>query len=259
MADQIVLPAGTVVYVETQERVSSKKGDTFEGDLIEAIVWRDVRANRNVVIEAGTPVVVKVSKLKRAKMAGVKGQIELRAFSATSKDGTLVPLIGGYDKSGRGRMGLSITLGVLFIVPILIKGKQAVLEPGTVFDAQIQANTELQIASTPRRVIHIGGGPNLTVEVLYDEIPEEGNVKVLPLRLELCGEKGDIASIVAVNEKEIEAIPVHLAQTKREGNCLSALGNVDLKQIGEHFTRGINRFNVKFGDQVTEVILEIEL
>jgi len=259
MADQLVLPAGTVVYAEIQERVTSKKGDTFEGDLVQAIVWRDVTVKRQVVIEAGTPMAVKVSLVKKAKMAGIKGQIELRAFSTTSIEDEFIPLVGGYDKSGRSKMALAITLGALFIIPIIIKGKQAVLEEGTVFDAQVQANTDLEIGSVKRRAIRLGGGTSLAVEILYDEIPEEGTIKVLPLRIESCGEASSVAIVVTVNEKEIKPINVELGETTTEDDCTTVLGEINLKQIGEHFTRGINRFEVKYGDQVTEVLLEIEL
>jgi len=259
-ADRVTLPAGAVVYGKILERVTSRKGDTFEGDLVQAVVWRDVIVNRKVIVKAGTPMAVKVSMVKRAKMAGIKGQIELRAFSTTAMDDTHVPLVGGYDKSGRSKMALSITLGALFIIPIVIKGKQAILESGTVFDAQVQANTELEIESeTPRRTIRLGGGESLSVEILYDEIPDEGKIKVLPMELELCGEVASSAAVVAVNEHEIPAIPISLSGGEQDDDCAVFRGEVDLKSLGEHFTRGVNRFEVKLGSEVVEVVLEIEL
>ncbi len=254
-----MLPAGTVVYAELQEQVTSRKKDTFEGDLVQAIVWRDVTVDRTVVIEAGTPMVVRVERVKKAKIAGIKGEIELRAFSTTAVDDSHVPLVGGYDKSGRAKMALAITLGALFIFPIFIKGKQAVLEPGTIFDAQVQANTELDIEAEPRRVITLGSGDSLTAEILYDEIPEEGKIKTLPMQLELCGDSAESASVVSVNDREITPIPIAVSTLTREGDCVRARGEVDLEQLGEHFTRGINRFDVKFGERIAEVIMEIEL
>ena len=91
MADSITLPAGAVIYGEIQERITSRKHDTFEGDMVEAIVWRDVTVDGQVVIKAGTPMAVRVSRVKRAKMAGIKGQLELRAFSTTALDNTHIP------------------------------------------------------------------------------------------------------------------------------------------------------------------------
>ena len=256
----MTIPAGTVVYGEIQEQVTSRKGDTFEGDLVQAIIWRDVIVARKVVIKAGTPMVVKVSLVKRAKMAGIKGKLELRAFSATALDSTHIPLVGGYDKSGRGKMALAITLGALFIIPIIIKGKQAVLEPGTVFDSQVQANTEIEIeATTGTRRISLSRGPTLSVEVLYDEIPEKGELKELPLSLVLCGSPGEDAQVVGVNESEIEPFDVAIPSVVIDGDCQTGTGSVNLKALGEHFTRGINRFVVRWGGVDAEVVMDIEL
>lgn len=78
-------------------------------------------------------------------------------------EGTNVPLVGGYDKWGKGRKPLANSLAATFLVTvILIKGKQAVLEPGTVFDAQVQGNTDLELEAQPRlRRISLGGGETL--------------------------------------------------------------------------------------------------
>lgn len=259
-ADWLTLPAGTVVYGEIQERVTSRKKETSEGDLVQAIVWRDVQIRGEVMIEAGTPIVVRVSRVKKANFAGVKGKLELRAFSTTSVDGTHVPLVGGYDKSGRGKKALAISLAAIVFVPLIfIKGKQAILEPGTVFDAQIQGNTDVELATAPREVIQLGGGESLEVEILYDEIPEEGKLKALPLRLVLCGDSGDSATVVAVNEKAISPITIELSGLAVEGDCTTARGEVSLEELGKNFALGINRFDVKFGSRLTEVIMEVEL
>ena len=44
------------------------------------------------------------------------------------------------------------------------------------------------------------------MEILYDEIPEEGTIKVLPLHLESCGQASSAATVVSVNDKKIEVI-----------------------------------------------------
>ncbi len=102
------LPAGTVVYGELVDEVISKKKFNHEGDYVEAVVWRDVVVGGVVVLPGGSPMVVRISRLKKANFAGIKGKLELEAVSATAPDGTEIPLDGGYDKSGRGRKALSI-------------------------------------------------------------------------------------------------------------------------------------------------------
>ncbi|PJA41279.1 MAG: hypothetical protein CO182_06940, partial [Lysobacterales bacterium CG_4_9_14_3_um_filter_62_6] len=49
-----------------------------------------------------------------------------------SADGAEVLLDGGYDKSGKGNRALTWTLFAVVAIPLIfIKGKQAVLDPGT--------------------------------------------------------------------------------------------------------------------------------
>lgn len=261
LAEWVSLPAGTVVYGELQQQVTSRKKDWAEGDLVQAIVWRDVSVKGDVVIEAGTPMVLKVSKIKKSNFAGVKGKLELRAFSTTAVEGTEVPLVGGYDKSGKGRKALAISLAAIIFVPLIfIKGKHAVLEAGTIFDAQVQGNTDLEMeAEAPRRTISLQGSEGLEVEVLYDEVPDDEKLKLLPLRLELCGDSAETASVVSVNDQEIEPIEIALSEIVVEDECASARGQVSLEELGKHFRRGINRFDVKFGSRLAEVILEVEL
>ena len=260
-AEWITLPAGTVVYGEIQEEVTSRAKETSEGDMVPAVVWRDVSLKGEVVIEKGTPIVLEVSKVKKANFAGVKGQLELRAFSTTAVEGTLVPLVGGYDKSGRGKKALAISLAAIVFVPlILIKGKQAVLEPGTIFDAQVQGNTDIEIEAPPSpRTISLRPGESLSVEVLYDEIPEEGKLQAIPLALELCGGPADTAAVVSVNDEQIPEIPIALSAVTSRDGCAAARGEVSVDALGKHFRRGINRFQVMFGTRLSEVILDVEL
>lgn len=259
----ISVPAGTTVYGELDQRVTSKKKQTSVGDIIRAKVWRNVEVDGRKVIEAGAPMIVRVSHVKKAKVAGIKGALELEAVSVRGVDGKDILLDGGYDKSGHGRKALSITLGLVVAWPLIfIKGKQAVLETGTVFDASVQADT--QVAAGSRRTIRIGGGDSegLSVEVLYDDMSPDGEDKVLPVKLRLCGSEVTEAAVVSVNEDEIKAIPVVLAEepeSDEESGCTTVRGSIDLKVLGKLFSKGINRFVIAVGGAQAEVVLDIEL
>lgn len=259
----ISVPAGTTVYGELDQRVTSKKKQTSVGDIIRAKVWRNVEVDGRKVIEAGAPMIVRVSHVKKAKVAGIKGALELEAVSVRGVDGKDILLDGGYDKSGHGRKALSITLGLVVAWPLIfIKGKQAVLETGTVFDTSVQADT--QVAAGSRRTIRIGGGDSegLSVEVLYDDMSPDGEDKVLPVKLRLCGSEVTEAAVVSVNEDEIKAIPVVLAEepeSDEESGCTTVRGSIDLKALGKLFSKGINRFVIAVGGAQAEVVLDIEL
>ncbi len=260
-AYEVRLPAGTAVYGELQEAVTSKKTDTAVGEVVRAQVWRDVLVDGRVAIHAGAPMITRVSMVKPAKIAGRRGEVHVEAVSVRAVDGSEILLDGGYDKSGKGKKALAWSLFALVAWPLVfIKGKQAVLEPGTVFDAAIQADTDVAVDEGAGFRIRVGSPqPPLEVAVLYDDMDPEAKQQVLPLELRNCA--GDVgpASIVAVNGKEIPSIPLALGSPTTRDGCSVVRGSADLKALAKHFSKGINRFEVASGDALAEVILEIEL
>ena len=263
VADTLTIPFGTIVFGEIGERVTSRKKETSEGDLVRTHVWRDVTVEGRVVIPAGTPMMVRVSKVKKAKVAGIKGHLELEALSITLADGTLVPLHGGYDRSGRGRKALSITLAVVVFAPLIfIKGKQAILESGTVFDAEVRAPTDVAVeGSSGSRVVRIdlASGAELEIAVLYDQMDSEAKAKLLPMILKMCEGQVETANVVTVNDQQISPIPVQLGSRAIVEGCMEVQCDLDLKTVGKHFSRGINRFEIEVEGVRAEVVLEVEL
>jgi hypothetical protein len=257
----IQVPAGTTVYGVTEEQVTSriKKDGTSVGDLVRAHAWRDVIVDGEVVVRAGAPMLVRVAAVKSAKLAGIKGKLELEALTVTAADGTELELFGGYDKSGHGRKALSITLAAVVAWPLIfIHGKAAILEPGTVFDASLERGAAVNgTGGLPPRTVRLSGG-SLDVVVLYDEM-DEGKSKDLPMRVDACGEALAGAQVVTVNDAPIDAVPLVLGPAVERDGCTSARATVNLKELGKHFTRGINRFEVEAAGRRAEVLLDIEL
>ena len=259
-AEGVTLPAGTYVYGELDERVTSKKKETTVGDVVRARVWRDVIVEGRVLIKAGTPLMTRVSFVKPAKVAGRKGEVLLDAISTQTVEGSEVLLDGGYDKSGKGKKALAWGLFLLAWPLVFIKGKQAILDPGTVFDASVQANVAVgSVAAAPFRIQLGEKEAELTAEILYDEMDPDAKQKVLPLKLRVCGTSLESAKVVAVNEKAIPDIAITLGERTQLDECEEVQATLDLKELAKTFTKGINRFEIDGGEARTEVILEIEL
>lgn len=255
-ADTIVLRAGTTVYGELDQRVISKKKEFSEGDYVRAHVWKHVQVDGQTVLQAGTPMMVRVSKLKTNKIFGVKGKLELEAVSVTSTEGNEILLDGGYDKSGKGRKGWTITGFLVLAWPLMfIQGGNAILETGTVFDCTVQADFEIEVEGTRPPRIRLNTGPDVSATILY----EEGKDENLPMELRVCKAELNDASIVSVNGIEIEAIPLKLGERTMDGECETVQASVSLKKLGKHFTKGINRFEIEMAGETIEVILEVEL
>ena len=89
-----------------------------------------------VLVKAGTLGNCKVESVKHANIAGIKGKIVIGALDTKTVDGQSLQLTGGYNKEGKSRMAMTISLGVIVFLPLIfITGSPAELPDGTVFDA----------------------------------------------------------------------------------------------------------------------------
>ena len=251
-AETVRIPAGTTIYCVLDQDLSTKrKLSSFvqEGESVRALVADDVVVDGRLVIEAGSVVWSKISKAKRAKMAGIKGKLEVASTTVEATDGTTVNLRGGYDRSGKGRKAVSIALAAVVAWPLIfIKGKQAFLDRGVVFDAQTSIPVDIEVESRKAPALRLSE-PKFTVSVLYDAINTEGKIKTLPLLFENSPEGTGSAYVSAVNGKDIQPIPVPLTED---------IGQVAFKELSKHFRKGMNEFTVDAGEASANVLLEIE-
>lgn len=263
IADVVSVPFGTRVFIELDQQVTSKKKHNQSGSFVQAHVWRDVVVDRQTVVQAGTPVMVQIGDIKPAKVAGVKGQVELRALQVSAVDGADLMLTGGYDQSGKSLTALSVTLAVVVFVPLIfLKGKQAKLEPGTVFDATVAQPAQIEIPAARTETVKIRLPRDLEVTVLYEILEQQGEKKTttLPLFIQLEGKPIESARVISVNGAAIEPIPVEIDELSTVGERTNtATGTVDLKALGKHFGRGFNEFTVEVGEDTAEVMLDLEL
>lgn len=263
IAETVKVPFGTRVFLQLDQRVTSKKKHNRPGSFVQAHVYRDVVVNKKTIVKAGTPAMVQIGMIKGAKVAGIKGYVELKALQVTAVDGGDLMLTGGYDQSGKSLMALSIALAAIVFVPLIfLKGKQAKLEPGMVFDAMVSQPTEIEVGGSPTATAQIESPKPLTVTVLYEELEgtPDKDIKTLPMLLAIDEANLTSAQVIEVNGTPIDPIPITVIEgiLDDKGNQ-SYRGEVILKALGKHFTRGFNRFTVKVGDATDEVTLDIEL
>jgi len=262
-AATVVIPSGTPIYGELSEEASSSKktGDSV-GDIIRGRVWRDVVVNNQVVVPAGAPIMYRVTQVQPRRMFGREGSIAIDAISVTTPNGTEVLLDGGYDKAGQRRVGASIALFLLVSwLGFLMRGKDAVLPPGTVIYGETQANTQVDTSngSDGEPAISLSHLRHpLSAEILYDEFGARDEPETLPVLVSTCsGELGEMV-VSEVNEAPIDPIATDQTPQDSSEGCNSAQIEIPLRELSEHFVRGINRFTLSASGESVSLVLDID-
>lgn len=255
---EVVIPSGTVVFGELEERITSNERKFRVGYPVDAHVWRDVVVDGHAVIAAGTPMTLRIRKLDGRGAGGEGGSIEIMAVSVKAVDGTEISLTGGYGDEGNDRHGLTRALSFLLWPSAFLPGAKAVLDVGTVFDASIPANTRINMPEGALPTLKLPERPDFTVAIVYDEIDQKGGT--LPLEMTLCHrDYTRNASIVAINDEKVRPIIVAINVGKRGTPCHEFRGRVSLEALQKSFKPGINRFTVKMGDEESTVVLNVEM
>ena len=262
-ATSVALLNETRVYVETKQDLIGKGDQVVEGQSVNAVVWRDVVVNGHVLIAAGVPVVAKVEELKKRQIAGVKGQMTIGAYETISVDGQTIQLSGGYHKDGKSRMALSITLGVLFILPIFIPGKAAELPTGTIFDAYIDNDWNVDTGDSPpvRKVDLSYIDADISAELLYEKFEEQENPEYFEFRVTTSPGTSTEFVIDRINSEEIKPLKLKNISEVVEDDELIVRTQIKIKKLVKKLAKGINTIEIASiqGEERTAVSLMIDI
>ena len=262
-ATSVALLNETRVYVETKQDLIGKGDQVVEGQSVNAVVWRDVVVNGHVLIAAGAPVVAKVEELKKRQIAGVKGQMTIGAYETISVDGQTIQLSGGYHKEGQSRMALSITLGVLLILPIFIPGKAAELPTGTIFDAYIDNDWNVDTGDSPpvRKVDLSYIDADISAELLYEKFEEQENPEYFEFKVTTLPGTSTEFVIDRINSEEIKPLKLKNISEVVEDDELIVNTQIKIKKLVKKLAKGINTIEIASiqGEERTAVSLMIDI
>lgn len=257
-AEELIVPQGTVVFGELDERITSNANKFRVGYPVDGHVWKDVVVDGHTIIPAGTPIELRISRLSSNSVGGQGGSLQIMAVSVKAVDGTEISLAGGYDQVANDISGLTRALTTLIWPASFLPGRNAVLDVGTVFDAAIPANTRIKLPDDALPTLRLAPRADLAVDVIYDDIDaKEGT---LPLALTLCNkEYTREAHVTSVNDEEVRPILVAIIIGKRGDRCHEFTGRVNLESLQEHFKAGINRFTVSMSGAEASTVLNVEM
>ena len=148
--DSIILSAGTRIPLEISETISSDdKGGrrVGVGDIINLTVQYDISdTNGNTLVTQWTLVTWRINKSERRKAAGTKGKLGFTVSFVKAIDGQSVPVNLQYDSEGKSRTNAAVAGALVVAAPLLlVKGKPAIIEAGTVFEAMVVGDKKIQV------------------------------------------------------------------------------------------------------------------
>lgn len=246
----VTLPEGTRIYLELLERVSGKRGEASEGDMVKARVWRDVSVGGVALIKAGTIAQVRVDKVKHAQMFGMKGKLSLGAVETKTVDDQVVDLTGGYHKEGKSYAAATTTVALILFWPAMfVFGKAAELPAGTVFDAFTVNTIRVALAgeaAAPSISLASLSDKTFSAEFMMDNLQGKEAPKNFQLRVTGPIDLPETLVIDNVNGAPVEPLPLTISNRQNTGDAVSEVAEVPVKTLVKLFRKGINRVEVAY-------------
>lgn len=265
LASTTKLRANQRVFIETLEELVAKGDRVQAGQRVRAQISRDVLVNGKVLIKKGTTVFVKVDSVKQKKLAGIKGELSLRAFATESIDGQVIDLDGGYHKEGRSKMALSITLAVVVFLPLIfIRGKAAVLPTGTIFDAYTSGSYDVVTQDQARKKIDLTGfGSVMSAELLYDKLNESEKPKYFEFEITVPEGVERKFVIDRINDESVKPMKLDIRGERIEDDELIVTARIKIKSLVKNFAKGFNTIGItNIGESdspSTSLMVDIEI
>lgn len=148
-SSEIMITSGTRIPLIMSETISSdKKGGrrVNTGEVISLTVQADVTdVDGNVLVKQGTLVNGTITKSEKRKAAGTKGKLGFSVDFVKAVDGQSIPVNLKFDFEGKSKTAVAVAAGAVVAAPLLlIKGKPAVIEAGTVFQALVVGDKKIK-------------------------------------------------------------------------------------------------------------------
>jgi len=100
----------------------------------------------NVLIKQGTQVNGTITNSVKRKAAGTKGKLSFMVSSIRAADNQSVPVNFKYEFAGKSKTGVAVAAGAVIAAPLLlIKGKPAIVEAGTIFQALVSTDRKINL------------------------------------------------------------------------------------------------------------------
>lgn len=144
---EVVIPPGTTFFGVIREPITSAKGEFRENQIVQAQIYEALVIRGETVIPAGAEIRLRISELKKKKAAGRGGNIVLTVMSTTAIDGSTINLSGTFDEKEAAKIAKTVGLAIVTPWTLFMKGNEAIIPAGAIFNAVVPAETRVQVAA----------------------------------------------------------------------------------------------------------------
>lgn len=141
-AEVVKVPAGTAIILKSTSDVSTA---ATVGDMVTLVVASDVVVGGKVVAKAGATATGEVVAVVKRKFFGIPAKLSVTVQRVTLSDGTFAMVNKTKTVDGEDQMVCSIIGTILCLLPALIRGGDAKIPSGSVFDAMTIAPAEVTL------------------------------------------------------------------------------------------------------------------
>jgi hypothetical protein len=141
-AEIVKVPAGTAIMLKTTSEVTSSSS---VGDIVSMVVVQDLVVNGKTVAKAGAGAIGEVTALAKNGFFGVPSEITVTVKRVTMIDSNMISVNTSKTVKGNDRMACSVIGAILCLFPALIRGGDAKIAAGAMFDAIMTAPGEVTI------------------------------------------------------------------------------------------------------------------
>lgn len=143
-SDHAYIPKDTILMIELTEEISSKRIKT--GMPVPLALKDNLIVNDVIVAPAGTEVSGVVTKATKSGFFGRSGKLEFTINSFNTINGVKIPLQYITKKeAGSDGGAVAVAAAVTLVGGFLMKGKNVTFKKGTLFDARVIADTDLDV------------------------------------------------------------------------------------------------------------------
>ena len=137
---------GSIIKITNSEKITSKDKS---GDIKKFIVYEDFLSSSGLLlVNRGTELTGRISKVKKPMVFGIRGSVSIEINYVNDISGEPIRVSSVFERKGQSLIALYLLIGWLppwVIQPFIVRGTNAKIYQGEIFDVEVQEDHFVEI------------------------------------------------------------------------------------------------------------------